>query len=78
LTAVEEAGSEEDNRDHKGKAGMEDIMQTQAEERIRKPRGEAQKPNPRCLLEYPHVSMLQEKLQPRSNRRDSLALFYTK
>jgi hypothetical protein len=78
LTAVEEAGCEEDNRDHEGKAGMEDIMQTQAEERIRKPRSEAQKPNPRCLLEHPHVSMLREKLQPRSNRRYSLALFYTK
>jgi hypothetical protein len=59
LTAVEEAGREEDNSDHEGEAGMEDVMQTQAEERIRKPRGKAQKPYPRRLLEHPHSSMLQ-------------------
>jgi hypothetical protein len=59
LTAIEEAGRKEDNSDHEGEAGMEDVMQTQAEERIRKPRGEAQKPYPRCLLEHPHSSMLQ-------------------
>jgi hypothetical protein len=59
LTAIEESSREEDNSDHQGEAGMEDVMQTQAEERIRKPRGEAQKPYPRCLLEHPHASMLQ-------------------
>ncbi|MGF7183444.1 hypothetical protein [Tunturiibacter psychrotolerans] len=59
LTAIEEPGSEEDNSDHEGQARMEDVMQTQAEQRIRKPRGEAQKPYPRCLLEHPHSSMLQ-------------------
>jgi hypothetical protein len=40
-------------------------MQTQAEERVRKPRGEAQKPYPRCLLEHPHVSMLQGEVSAR-------------
>jgi len=59
LTAIEETGCEKDNSDHEGEAGMKDVMQTQAEERVRKPRGEAQKPYPRCLLEHPHVSMLQ-------------------
>jgi hypothetical protein len=59
LTAIEEAGRKEDNSDHEGDTRMEDVMQTQAEERIRKPRGEAQKPYPRCLLEHPHSSMLQ-------------------
>jgi hypothetical protein len=59
LTAIEEAGRKEDNSDHEGEAGMEEVMQTQAEERIRKPRGEAQKPYPRRFLEHPHSSMLQ-------------------
>jgi len=59
LTAIEEACREEDNSDHEGEAGMENVMQTQAEEAIRKPRGEAQKPYPRCLSEHSHSSMLQ-------------------
>jgi hypothetical protein len=59
LTAIEKAGGKEDNSDHESEAGMEDVMQTQAEEAVRKPRGEAQKPYPCCLLEHPHSSMLQ-------------------
>jgi hypothetical protein len=59
LTAIEEPGRKENNSDHEGEAGMEDVMYTQAEEGIGKPRGEAQKPYPRCLLEHPHSSMLQ-------------------
>jgi len=65
LPAVKEAGCEENNGDHKGQAGVKNVVQSQAEERVRKPRGKAQKPYPSCLLEHPHASMLQEKLQPR-------------
>lgn len=38
---------------------MKNVMQPQTEKCVRKPRGEAQKPYPRCLLEHPHASMLQ-------------------
>ena len=58
LTTVEKAGREENNGDHESESGMKDVMQTQAEERVRKPRDEAEKPYPCCLLEHPHASVL--------------------
>jgi hypothetical protein len=62
LPAIKEAGREENNGNHEREAGMKNVMQPQAEECVRKPRGEAQKPYPRCLLEYPHASMLQQEV----------------
>jgi hypothetical protein len=61
LAAVEEAGGEEDDGDHEGEAGVKDVVEAEAEEAVGQPGGEAQKPDPRCLLEYPHASMLHKR-----------------
>lgn len=47
---------------------MKDVMQTQAEQRVREPRGKAQKPYPRCLLEDPHAAMLPGEVAARVER----------
>ena len=63
LTVVKEPGGEKNDRDHKGHAGMKDVMQVQAEERVCKPCGKANKPYPCCLLEHPHASMLRGEVE---------------
>ena len=62
LAAVEEAGGEEDDGDHEGEAGVEQVAHAQAEERVRQPRCEAHEPDPRCLSH--HRSCSGEKLRP--------------
>jgi hypothetical protein len=55
LAAVEETRGEEDDGDHEGEACVKDVVEAEAEEAVGQPGGEAQKPDPRCLLEYPHA-----------------------
>ena len=55
LTAVEEAGGEEDDGDHKGQAGVKDVVEAEAEEAVGQPRCKAQEPYPRCLSHHAHA-----------------------
>jgi len=49
LAAVEEAGGEEDDGDHEGEAGVEDVVQAEAEKAVEEPCCEAYEPDPCCL-----------------------------
>ena len=55
LAAVEEAGGEEDDGDHKGQAGVKDVVEAEAEEAVGQPRCKAQEPYPRCLSHHAHA-----------------------
>ena len=46
LVAVEQAGREEDQRDHQGEAGVLPVVQTKADQGVHQPRGEAGEPDP--------------------------------
>jgi len=55
LAAVEEAGSEEDDGDSHGEAGVKHVVHAKAEERIGQPRGETYEPDPCCLSHHAHA-----------------------
>ena len=54
LSAVEEAGGEEDDGDHDGEAGVEPVVEMDADESVDEPGSEAEKPDPGCLSHRRH------------------------
>ena len=74
LAAVEEAGGQEDDGDHEGQAGVEDIVVTDADECVDEPCCEAHEPDPRCLSHHRSYS-IQREVAFELNRR---CMFYTK
>ena len=52
LAAVEEAGGEEDDGDHEGQAGVEEVVVAEADECVDEPCCEADEPDPRCLSHH--------------------------
>ena len=49
LAAVEEAGDEEEQREHETQLGVRTGVQVKPEDSIDEPRGTSDKPDPRCL-----------------------------
>lgn len=76
LAAVEEAGGEEDDGDHKGQTSVQQVSHAEADEGVYEPRGEAYEPYPSCLSH--HHSCSRRKVAARGTGADSVALFYTK
>jgi hypothetical protein len=75
LAAVKKSGSEEDDGDSNGEAGVEDVVHAKAEEGIGEPCGEAYEPDPCCLSHHTHAP---ERSCRSMNQPGPLALFYTK